>query len=66
MRVYLATGFPVINRKGREAEIRDKFGAKRLYSFADHDAPTGFRAKVTRSLEVYTGHIYSKRKGSEL
>ena len=65
MIVYLAAGFPVINKTGREQEIKEKFGANRLFSFADHYSDY-FRAKITRALEVHTGHIYSKREKSEL
>lgn len=66
MIMYFATGFPIMNKKGREQEIRDRFGMNRLFSFADQNGEGGFRARVIRSLEVYTGHIYSGREESEL
>jgi hypothetical protein len=64
LKIFLATGYSVMNPVGREQEIRDMFGMRRLFSYADHQNKC---AKVTRCLEVYSDHIYSKREGeSEL
>ena len=64
MKIFMATGYSIMNLKDREREIRDKFGMRRLFSYADIQNKC---ARVTRCLEVYSGHIYSKKEGvSEL